>query len=346
MRGAMHRPLLPRGLAASAVPKLMASALTDLVERWLAQGHARVLPEVQEVAIAIIFRTLGVIDADLPAWRVQYRELLLSNLGIDVDVPGSPMRRAARARSWIDAELRGLVRRARRLDDDGSLLAALARGTDEGGRGLDDEELVDNLRLLILAGHETISATLAWMVITLGARGDLWEALRDEVPAGAELPTTLDEARGFPFAEAMFRETVRMHPPFSVITRISREGVVLHGREVPARTSVAVDLWGIARDPAVFERPGDLLPSRWIGRSGAPSPIEVAQFGAGAHFCLGYHLAWLEAVQFAVALARALRRAGRRPVLRSPAPRPVFVPTEHPPARALVAFAREDRGGA
>ncbi len=346
MRGAMHRPLLPRGLAAGAVPELRASALTGLVERWLSRGCARVLPEVQEVAIAIIFRALGVEDADLPAWRVQYRELLLSNLGLDLDLPGSPMRRAARARAWIDAELRALVTAARARPDDGSLLAALARGTDEEGRALADDELVDNLRLLILAGHETISATLAWMVITLGARSDLWAALREEVPPGAALPTTLDEAKRFPFAEALFRETVRMHPPFGVITRVCRQGVVLHGREVPARTSVAVDLWGIARDPAVFERPGDLLPSRWIGRSGAPSPIEVAQFGAGAHFCLGYHLAWLEAVQFAVALARALRRAGRRPVLRSPAPRPVFVPTEHPPARVLVAFAREDRGGA
>jgi cytochrome P450 len=338
MRGAMHRPFLPRGLAASAVPELTASALGGLAERWARRGSARVLPEVQEAALAVIFRTLGVSDADLGAWRVRYRELLLSNLGIDLDLPGSPMRRAARARAWIDAELGELVRRARGRPDDGSLLAALARGTDEQGRGLADDELVDNLRLLVLAGHETISATLAWMVITLAARGDLWAALRDEVRPGAEIPASLDDARRFPFAEALFRETVRMHPPFSVVTRIARQDVVLHGREVPARTSVAVDLWGIARDPAVFERPDDVLPSRWIGRGAPPSPVEVSQFGAGAHFCLGYHLAWLEAVQFAVALARALGREGRRPVLRSPAPRPVFVPTEHPPARTLVMF--------
>lgn len=343
MRGAMHRPFLPRGLAASAVARLMASAFVDLAERWLAQGGARVLPEVQEVAIAIIFRTLGVDDADLPEWRVQYRDLLLSNLGIDLDVPGSPMRRAARARRWIDAELRKLVKRARGRAGD-SLLAALSSGTDDQGRGLADEELVDNLRLLILAGHETISATLAWIVLALGARSDLWEALRAEVPVTAEVPETLDEARRYPFVEALFRETVRMHPPFGVITRIASEETILHDRKVPARTPVAVDLWGIARDPTVFERPHDLLPSRWLGRSGPPSPIEVAQFGAGAHFCLGYHLAWLEAVQFTVALVRTMGRAGRRPSLSSSIPRPIFVPTEHPPASARVTFTREERG--
>jgi cytochrome P450 len=338
MRGAMHRPFLPKGLAASPVPELMAGALVQLAERWAQRGEARVLRDVQEVAIAVIFRMLGVHDADLPAWRVQYRELLLENLGIDLDFPGSPRRRAARARAWIDRELHVLVARARRDDGEGTLLAALSRGADEEGRGLDDAELVDNLRLLVLAGHETISATLAWMALTLGARPDLWEALRAEVQVDAEIPLDLDEARRFPFAEALFRETVRLHAPFAVITRLSTAEVELHGRLVPPRTTVGVHLGGIARDPAVFERPDEIFPERWLGRSAPPSPVEIAQFGAGAHFCLGYHLAWLEAVQFVVALARTLRRAGKRPLLARPLPPAIFVPTEHPSPRAALAF--------
>jgi cytochrome P450 family 117 subfamily A len=340
MRGAMRPPFLPRGLTAGKVAALMANALVALTERWLARGKARVLSDVQEVTIEIMFRMLGVGLADVAAWRVNYRELLLSNLGIDVDLPLSPMRRAARARAWIDAELLELVRRARSRPDDESLLATLARATDEQGRGLADDELVDNLRLLVLAGHETISATLAWIVLTLGTRGDLWRALQEEVPAAAEVPTTPEEARRFPFAEGLFRETVRMHPPFSVITRITKQPVVLHDREIPTRTVVAADLWGIGRDLETFVHPEEVLPSRWMGRHAPPSPIEVSQFGAGSHFCLGYHVAWLEAVQFIVALVRTMGRAGRRPLLSSPLPRPIFVPTEHPPASVEVTFAR------
>jgi cytochrome P450 len=339
MRGAMHRPFQPRGLAASSALRITARAFTQLAERWLAAGRADVVPDTQEVALAIIFRLLGVDDADLASWRRRYRELLLSNLGLDLDLPGSPARRAKRAGTWIDAQLRTLVARARRRPTDDSLLAALARGTDEQGRGLADDELVDNLRLLILAGHETISATLAWVALLLGTRPDLWEALCREVPTDTETPTTLDDARRFPFAEALFRETVRLHPPFSVLTRRTREAVSLHGRRVPARTTVAVNLWGVGRDATVFERPDEARPSRWLGRDRAPSPFEVAQFGGGAHFCLGYHLAWLEAVQFTVALAQTMRRGGRRPQLRSPMPRAVFVPTEHPLAGAELHFA-------
>jgi cytochrome P450 len=343
MRGAMSRPFLPRGLAAGALARLTASALSTLAERWLARGRAHVLPEVQEVTLSIIFRALGVDDADLPAFRVQYRDLLLSNLGVDLDFPGSPKRRAARARAWIDARLQALIERARARPDDGSLLAALARGTDEQGRALADAELCDNLRLLVLAGHETISATIAWIVIQLGTRPDLWASLLGEVPPSAAVPTTIEEARRFPFAEALFRETVRLHPPFGVITRLTVQDAVLHGRTVPARTTVAVDLGSVARDPALFEQPDELRPSRWLGRGGPPSPIEISQFGAGAHFCLGYHLAWLEAVQFSVALARTLGGAGRRPTLpgkRGQEPRAVYVPTEHPDPRIDVVFER------
>ncbi len=343
MRGAMHRPFLPRGLAASSMARLMSSALVALVERWSSRGSARVLSDVQEVAIAIIFRSLGIHDADLSAWRIQYRELLLSNLGIDVDIPGSPVRRAVRARAWIDAELRKLVTRVRETPHDESLLGSLAQGTDEEGHGLADDELIDNLRLLILAGHETISATMAWIVITLAARRDLWDTLREEVTAAAEVPTTIEEARRFPFAEALFRETIRMHPPFGVITRVTKEEVVLHERKVPARTTVAVDLWSIGRDPTIFDRPDELRPSRWLGRSVAPSPIEIAQFGAGGHFCLGYHLAWLEAVQFTVAFAKIMGRDGKRPALTSSIPQPIFVPTEHPSPRVEIMFEPETR---
>ena len=49
-------------------------------------------------------------------------------------------------------------------------------------------------------------------------------------------------------------------------------------------------------------------------------------------------LAWLEAVQFAVALVRAAEQRKLRPMLLGPEPKPVYLPTEHPPARTRIAF--------
>jgi cytochrome P450 monooxygenase len=125
-----------------------------------------------------------------------------------------------------------------------------------------------------------------------------------------------------------------------MITRRCEEPFVLHGKTIPRGVLAAVDLWGVAHDASLFEAPDELRPARWLGRSGSPSPLEISQFGAGPHFCLGYHLAWLEAVQFAVALARELGRTGKRPRVRGgKVPGPIYLPTEHPPAGTLVEMA-------
>jgi cytochrome P450 len=172
----------------------------------------------------------------------------------------------------------------------------------------------------------------------LATRPDTWNALVAEARGAPDVPTTLDEARTLPFAEAVFRETVRLHPPFGVITRIAEEGAVVDGSTVAKDTIVASDLWSASRDPSVFTDPDAFRPERWLGRSASPGPLEIVQFGMGPHFCLGYHLAWLEGVQFAIALAKTADRSGVRPHLRGAEPHPIYLPTEHPPSGTRVAF--------
>ena len=343
VRAAMNGPFLPRGLGASTVGPMMAERLTALVAGWARGGKVRVVPAIQEAALEIIFRTIGVDPTLLDEWRSRYRTLLLANLGTKPSFPGSPAWRAARAKTWIDARLLENVARVRGAPADGSLLSLLAASRDDEGRPLSDKELVDNLRLLVLGGHETISATMAWIAITLDCRPDLWSALRAEAGPGTEVPGSPQAARAFPFAEALFREIVRLHPPFGLITRRCEEPFVLHGKTIPPGAVVGVDLWGASRDPAVFEAPDELRPARWLGRTAPPAPLELSQFGAGPHFCLGYHLAWLEAVQFTVALARGLGPAGRPVVRGGRLPTPVFLPTEHPPAGTIVEFPQDGR---
>ncbi len=341
LRGALAGPFLPRGLTASGVGATIAVALGEVAARWVGQGSARVLPDAQDAALDIIFRLIGVAPAELPTWRDKYRALVLANLGITARFPGSPATRSDAAKIWINAGMRALIADARRAPASAGLLGALIAAQDDDGAALTDAELVDNLRLLVLGGHESISATIAWMTVTLGHRPELWDALVAEAGDAQAIPTTPAAAKQFPFAEALFRETVRLHPPFAFITRTAAEDTTLYGQRVARGTVLGVDLWSAAHDAATFPEPDAFLPSRWLGRTGSPSPLEIAQFGAGPHFCLGYHLAWLEAVEFAVALAREGKRLGRRPRLRSKElPRSIYLPTEHPPARTWVDFVR------
>lgn len=339
MRSAMNGPFLPKGIASAGAGQVAAQLLSDLTRGWASAKRARVLPEVQTATLAILFRMLGVRIDDIEPWRRSYRDLLLANISIPLRFPGSPAVRSERARAWIDEQLRALIAEAKKEATSEGLIGALVRQNDDDGLPLTEKELVDNLRLLILGGHETISSTLSWILLHLAAEPELWDRLCAEASEHDAVPASLNEAREFPFAEALFREAVRTHPPFGTMTRRSVAPFLLYERPLPLGALIGVDLWGIAHDESLFPDPHAFRPDRWLGRSGPPTALEISQFGAGPHFCLGYHLAWLEAVQLAVALGQEVGRRKLRPVLRSKADlSPIYVPTEHPARGVVVDF--------
>jgi cytochrome P450 len=338
MRSAMNAPFLPRGLTAAEVGPLLAGIIEQRVSGWRDRGEVTILAETRELVLAIMFRLLGVPETNLSAWRERYEHFMLLSINLPFDFPGSPHRRGRRARAWLNEQLLEIVARARAQPQATGILPAIVAGRDEGGAGLSDDELVDNLRLLVLAGHETSASTMAWMVIKLAERPDVWERICEEALAAGGVPQSPKELRSFPYAEAVFRETLRLHPPVAFDGRRALVDFELAGRTVRAGDTVTISIVHLSRDASTYTRPDEFMPERWLGRAEQPSAIELAQFGGGPHFCLGYHLAWMEIVQFGVALALAMRRRGLRPTIVGEAPKMRYLPLLHPSAKTRVAF--------
>lgn len=81
---------------------------------------------------------------------------------------------------------------------------------------------------------------------------------------------------------------------------------------MPEGAILGVPVWMFGRDAEQYPDPDRFDPARWLGERRKLSAMENIAFGGGPHFCLGYHMAWLEVVQCVVALTRALEAAGRR----------------------------------
>ena len=241
---------------------------------------------------------------------------------------------ATKGRAWISARIANRIAGIRSDTSAEGLLAEMVRGWDgQEERPDDDQQLIDNVMLLVLAGHETTASTMAWMTSHFAKDPDLWKRCSAEACAGPGIPGAPGELAHYPLIEGVFRECLRLYPPVPNITRLLTEPLEVNGQLLPAGVHLSFPILGWQRDPIRYTQPDAFRPSRWAGSNRKPDPIDNIAFSFGPHFCLGYHVAWLEAVQYAVGLLRALAEAGKRLELVRGFPKATYFGLCHPQKR-------------
>tara|TARA_B100000609_G_scaffold199573_1_gene204333 strand:- start:15831 stop:17087 length:1257 start_codon:yes stop_codon:yes gene_type:complete len=332
MRGAMNGPFTPKGINAADIGKMIYDVVEEHFESWEDDASLDIHHITNVFALDVIFRILGIEGADLPLWRKKFSEFIGPGMLLPFEFPGSPKWKSKKAQEWMDERFSVLVKQAREKSDTQSMLGALAHGADERGRRLEDKELLANLRILALAGHETTASVLAWVMLHLSHSPKHWDLLLEEVRQSPNEPITPKTMASYPLAEAVFRECLRLYPPVSLLPpRRVAEEMEIYGHTIPVNTRVVASLISLSKDAAAYPDPLSFQPERWLGREKRPGPLESVQFGGGPHFCLGYHLALLEGVQFIVSATRYLDKHNLRPTLQGDLPTPKYLPLTRPP---------------
>jgi cytochrome P450 len=193
-------------------------------------------------------------------------------------------------------------RRAEPADD---LISKLTLHADRGE--LSDDELLWFAFLILIAGFETTTNLLGTMLVALASHPDQYALLRERpelVPAAVE-------------------ESLRWVSPIQGLYRTTVVDYEAGGASIPARERVLLLFAAANRDPGKYAEPDSFLVER--------NPTDHLGFGSGIHFCLGSHLARLEAgvvahqlIESAVGLELAGRvRWSENPSLRGPTHLPV-----------------------
>ena len=177
------------------------------------------------------------------------------------------------------------------LGDD--LLSALILAEDNGDV-LSDIELIDQVNVLFIAGHETTVNLIGNGTWALLQNRDQLELLRDDPSVEA---TAVDEL-------------LRYDSPVQISRRITLEPIQIAGRDVAAGTFVLTSLGSANRDAAVFGPTADQLDLR---RADAARHLA---FGSGTHHCLGASLARMEGT---IAITRLIRRFPELQAIGTPA---------------------------
>ncbi|MCU1496801.1 MAG: cytochrome [Acidimicrobiales bacterium] len=278
LRKLVSKAFTPRAVEAirHRAGELVDEILDDLATRT---GPVDVVAELAfPLPFTVISEMLGMPDGDrdqLRAWSHTVTQIL------------DPVLALQHAAAIFDASdhMREVVAEAiawKRQRDDDDLLSALIRAEDSGDV-LSDVELVDNVILLYLAGHET----------TVNLIGNGTAALlghRDQ----------LDRLVADPSLEAnAVEELLRWDSPVQFSRRIALEPIEIRGHTIEPGQFVTTVLGSANRDPRKF---GDTADQLDLGR---PDAREHVSFGSGVHHCLGAALARLEGQE---AIGRLVRR--------------------------------------
>ena len=212
------------------------------------------------------------------------------------------------------------------------ICTAVIAARDIEGRAFTREELIDQLGVLFLAGHETSASALTWVFFILATQPALVARLRAEVQAVCgDGPVTFEHTRKLPFIRNIFRETLRLYPPITFLPRVANVATSLDGYRVKRGALVMVAPWVLHRHQSYWRNPHIFDPDRF-DREAEMTAGAYIPFGIGPRVCAGAAFAQVEAV---LLIARLFRRFDFR-VTAPEAVRPAARLTTRPVGQIMV----------
>lgn len=312
MQPAFHRERLTN-LANS-----MIDSTKQLVEQWQQlddDGEIDIAAEMSNLTLTIAGKTLFGLDLSDKAeiFGASLRQAL-SHVSKKMNnpftypewMPTEENRKFKSARSNLYQVVDEIIATRRKASGDrGDLLSMLMAAQDEtSGAQMSDTQLRDEVITLLVAGHDTVAATLAWVYLLLGSNPQTQTKLQDELQAEVREPLTLEALPKLTFTRAVIDEALRLYPPAWGQPREAIEDDRIEGYFVPKGRIIAVSQYLAQRHPDYWSQPLEFHPERFLpGDSLAKERPKFAYFpfGGGSRMCIGNNFAMMEA-QIIVAL--------------------------------------------
>jgi len=216
--------------------------------------------------------------------------------------------------------IRGLLDRSvqDRLDEQASgktierkdILASLLEAQDPvTGEKFSRKDLVDQISVLFLAGHETSASVLAWALYLIAMRPDIQDRLHAEsVAAFGDRAPAFSDMRRLRLARDVFRETLRLYPPVSFMSRDATERTEMRDKVIESGEMIFVSPWLIQRHTTLWDRPDVFDPDRFSDPASKESQrAAYIPFSAGPRVCLGASFAMQEGILILAYLTRHFR---------------------------------------
>ncbi|QYO64757.1 cytochrome P450 [Leptolyngbya sp. 7M] len=291
-----------------------------MTHSWTSGKPMILLPYMNEITLQVILKVVFGINEGERYQRI--KEEVRQFLAIGADpisyfVSAFPGLMQDRGRFWQPTKLYLAMRqrvddllyaeiRERRANFDPNrtdILTLLMSARDENGEALTDAELRDELMTMLLAGHDSSAATLAWALYMIHATPAAKTKLLAEIDALGDYPDPMAIVR-LPYLNAVCSEALRLRSAGPMVApRVTKVPVTLMDYHLPANTLLLLCNYLTHHREDLYPEPRQFRPERFLERQYSPS--EYYPFGGSERRCVGAAFANFE---MKLVLATILRR--------------------------------------
>ena len=176
------------------------------------------------------------------------------------------------------------------------------------GQPMPNNQLVNEVMTLIVAGHETTASTMSLIWFLLSQNPEVEHRLFDEADGlRCEDFQNANQRPEFPYALQVIEEALRLYPPGWLMTRKALKDDWLGEYFVPAGTEIYISPYFIQRHPDLWEAPDEFKPERFASNCATRSELTILPFSAGPRNCIGEFFARLEIQIHLITIAKRLR---------------------------------------
>lgn len=271
-----YRGLMEPWLHPARLPSYhaMMKQQSDRVTSHWADGETiDMLKEGRKIALLIIMEALFSVDVwnDLPLlWKPILKSIQYISPGPWIlwrRIPRPGFRKPIKA---LDEYLFGIIRDRRKGAAKEDLLQHLIDA------GLDDERIRDQMLTMLIAGHDTSTALLAWTFYLLGTHPEIQSRLAQEI----------ENVEKSPLLDQVIKESLRLYPPIHLGNRITLKAIDFNEEVVPAGERLFYSIYLTHRDPGHWKKPHEFCPERFAHGRKTP-PFSYVPFGGGPRACIG-----------------------------------------------------------
>ncbi len=162
----------------------------------------------------------------------------------------------------------------------------------ETGDRFDVDEMIDQVAIFFLAGHETSASALAWTLYLMATNPEWQERVAEEAKA---LNSDFSSVSRLKLSRDVFREALRLYPPVPMMVRETTCPEAFRGRDVKTGSQIVLSPWHLHRHERLWERPDEFDPTRWGSENGKQCQRDAyIPFSAGSRVCTGAGFAMVE----------------------------------------------------